>query len=111
MTVAAVAQILANRYRLREALGSGGMGQVFLAEDGWRGDRTVALKRVAATDGPACKSLEREFAWLCSLRHPHVVAVQDFGHCASTSSTYYTMERAPGRPLDELHVCVSVQLL
>ena len=37
------AGLLVNRYRIEDRLGAGGMGEVYLAEDGWL-DRKVAIK-------------------------------------------------------------------
>lgn len=76
------------------------MGQVFLATDLWRGERVVALKQAQSSDRASRASLEREFRWLCRLRHPNVVAVHDFGQCLDSGSFFYTMDRVEGPSLE-----------
>ena len=66
-------------YELLEAIGQGGMGQVFRARVG---DRLVALKLGPAEAQLSPKRLarfEREGQITARLRHPHVVPVHDFG--------------------------------
>ena len=68
-------------YRLKERLGSGAMGEVWLAED-TRLHRLVALKRLAsaaARDGEASARLVREARVASTLTHPNVAVVYDVG--------------------------------
>src|SRR5512137_573685 len=61
------------KYKILSALGSGGFGTVYLAEDTWIGKK-VALKvphRQSANFG----ELLREPRLLASLSHPNIVAV------------------------------------
>lgn len=96
---------LGNRYQLREPLGSGGMGTVYRAYDPLT-SQTVALKRVLhapmqAVDSERRLALTREFQALASLRHPHIIAVQDYGFDAQ-QQPYFTMELfSAARPLTE----------
>lgn len=91
--------LLGNRYRLYDRLGAGGMGAVYRAEDRLTGE-TVAVKRllVAPLTGhaaPALRlSLAHEFQTLAGLRHPQIVAVQDYGF-DRTGQPYFTMELLP----------------
>ena len=88
--------LLGNRYRLLERLGSGGMGTVYSAFDPLTA-QTVALKRVMAVAMQAAANTEtrlalaHEFQALASLRHPHIVAVRDYGF-DSKQQPYFTME-------------------
>lgn len=87
-----------NRYQLLEPLGAGGMGTVYVAYDRLTGQR-VALKRVDASPmqpvSPEWRlALTHEFQALASLRHPHVIAVEDYGFDRSRQP-YFTMELLP----------------
>ncbi|MBK8905378.1 MAG: tetratricopeptide repeat protein [Anaerolineaceae bacterium] len=109
---------LGNRYQLLERLGTGGMGTVFRAYDQLTG-QTAALKRVLTSPmQPATPELRlalaREFQALASLRHPHVIAVQDYGF--DKQRPYFTMELLPdARPFTDgaqfLPTSVKIELL
>lgn len=67
------------RFRIQGRLGSGGMGEVYLAED-TRLRRPVALKRVTPTfcsDAKSRHRLWKEAEWASRLHDPHVAAVYD----------------------------------
>ncbi len=88
---------LAGRYSPLRPLGSGGMGDVFLALDRATGTE-CALKRLrpeALAGDP--EALRREFAVLAGMRHPLVVQVFDFG-VTRDGTPFYTMEYVPGVP-------------
>ncbi|MCU0480735.1 MAG: protein kinase [Anaerolineae bacterium] len=82
---------LSKRYKLIQKLGEGGMGVVYHAHDRLTG-MDVALKQVNTnpanlltnsyaqnpSDDPRL-SLAHEFQMMASLRHPNVIAVQDYG--------------------------------
>ena len=64
-------------YRVLEALGSGGMGDVYLAEDVRLG-RRVALKVLApqmAAEAEKLQRFEREARAIASLSHPGIVVL------------------------------------
>src|SRR3981081_182374 len=94
--------LIAGRYRVLSRLGSGGMADVFLAEDQQLG-RKVALKllhRRFAEDPGFVERFRREAQAAAGLQHPNVVGVYDRG---SYEDTYYiAMEYLSGRSLKQL---------
>lgn len=85
---------LAGRYHLRELLGQGGMGAVYLAEDELLG-RQVAIKQIIPTSGTddrerAISRLIREARSAARIHHPHVVTVHDV--LTVEDQTYVIME-------------------
>ena len=91
-----------DRYKIVSRLGSGGMADVFLAEDEQLG-RKVALKLLYqrfAEDPGFVERFRREAQAAAGLQHPNVVSVYDRG---SYDGTYYiAMEYLPGRSLKQL---------
>jgi eukaryotic-like serine/threonine-protein kinase len=91
--------IVDERYRIVARLGSGGMADVYLAEDSLLG-RRVALKLLHhrfAEDQEFVERFRREASSAAGLSHPNVVAVFDRGEW---NGTYYiAMEYLPGRSL------------
>jgi serine/threonine-protein kinase len=94
--------LIDGRYKVLARLGSGGMADVFLAEDQQLG-RKVALKLLHgrfAADPDFVERFRREAQAAAGLQHPHVVSVYDRG---SWDDTYYiAMEYLPGRSLKQL---------
>jgi serine/threonine-protein kinase len=67
------------RFVLRTRLGTGGMGEVYKAED-TKLKRVVAIKRLSAamrTDPTSRQRLMVEARRACALNHPHIAAVYD----------------------------------
>jgi eukaryotic-like serine/threonine-protein kinase len=92
-------ETVGDRYRLRERIGHGGMGEVFVAHDA-RLDREVALKLLRAdlADQPGMRErVVAEARLAARLAHPHVVAVLDTGE--EDGRPYVVMERLSGRTL------------
>jgi hypothetical protein len=93
-------------YTLIEPLGTGGMGEVWLAEHGLL-QRLAAVKLIRAdASSPsgseqARKRFEREARATSALRSPHTVAIYDFGVTAG-QTFYYAMELLEGIGLDAL---------
>jgi hypothetical protein len=87
------------RFQLRERLGDGGFGQVFLAYDP-RLDRDVALK-VLKQRNPSERVMERFFREARSaarLDHPNIVAVHDAGF--DKGRCWVAFHFVSGRPLN-----------
>lgn len=92
-----------NQYRLLEPLGSGGMGDVFLAEHHLM-KRPCALKRIRpdkAGDPVTLARFEREVQATAKLSHPNTVEIYDFGR-ADDGTFYYVMEYLPGLSTGEI---------
>lgn len=90
-------------YRIERSLGRGGMGRVFLARQDQLGGRPVALKVMRDSAFASVASRARflaEAEALARVRHPHVVAIFDFGEAAGVC--YYAMEWIDGSSLAEL---------
>src|SRR6186997_562840 len=97
-----VDNILANRYRLREQIGRGGMGVVWRARDERLG-RDVALKVLhpwIADDPELRQRFERESAALARLEHPNVVRLYDV--LEHDGQTVLVIELVDGVSLDRL---------
>ena len=68
-------------YEIVEAIGAGGMGEVYRARDSRLG-RDVAIKTIApkfAADPEALARFQREARVVASLSHPNVIAIHDIG--------------------------------
>jgi beta-lactam-binding protein with PASTA domain len=97
-----VQQLVDNRYRLRQPLGSGGMADVFLAHDDVL-DRDVALKVMSgryAGDDEFVERFRREAQSAAALSHPNIVSIFDRGE-ADDGTYYIAMEYLPGGTLKD----------
>ena len=100
-------------YEILNAVGAGGMGEVYRARD-TRLDRTVAIKILSssfASDRDRLERFQREARILSSLNHPNLMAVYDVG---SQDDTHFLVsefldgqslrERLAGGPLSQRKV-------
>ncbi|MGH3114584.1 MAG: Stk1 family PASTA domain-containing Ser/Thr kinase, partial [Gaiellaceae bacterium] len=90
------------RYRIVRKLGSGGMANVYLAEDEDLG-RRVAIKILNdryANDDLFIERFRREAKSAAGLSHPNIVSIYDRGEAEGTY--YIAMEVIEGRSLKEL---------
>ena len=102
MTEVADNTLVDGRYRIVRRIGSGGMADVYCAEDTHLG-REVALKvlhRRFAQDQEFVERFRREAKAAAGLGHPHVVGVFDRGEHQGTY--YIAMEHLQGRTLKEI---------
>jgi eukaryotic-like serine/threonine-protein kinase len=92
------------RYRIVRKLGTGGMANVYLAEDEVLG-RRVAIKILNdrhAGDDQFVERFRREAKNAAGLSHPNIVSIYDRGEAEGTY--YIAMEYLDGRSLKELIV-------
>ncbi len=90
------------QYTLRRRLGTGGMGEVYLAYHRLlRRPCAVKLIRPAAANPSSLVRFEREVQSMASLTHPNIVEIFDYGH-TDDGTFYYVMEYVPGLSLEEL---------
>src|SRR3989440_4793249 len=94
--------VVDGRYKVLSRLGSGGMADVFLAEDNQLGRKVAQqlLPRLFAEDPGFFERFRREAQAAAGLQHPNVVSVYDRG--AYDGTYYIAMEYLPGRTLKQL---------
>src|ERR1700752_3601822 len=86
-------------YEITDAIGAGGMGEVYRARD-TRLDRDVAIKVLPdtfAADADRLSRFEREARAVAALSHPGILAIHDFGR--ADGLTYAVMELLEGSTL------------
>jgi len=91
------------QYRLRQKLGSGGMGEVYLGEHLLM-KRPCAIKIIRpekAADSLALARFEREVRAAAALSHWNSIDIFDYGH-DEQGTFYYVMEYLPGLSLSDL---------
>ena len=100
-------EVLRGRYQVRERIGQGGMGSIYLAEDLRLSGRLCALKEVLYDRNLPDKVLEqareqflREATVLARLDHPNLPKVSDF--FSSGQRDYLVMDFVPGNDLRDL---------
>ncbi|HUB36726.1 MAG TPA: Stk1 family PASTA domain-containing Ser/Thr kinase [Solirubrobacteraceae bacterium] len=94
--------VIDGRYRVLSRIGSGGMADVYLAEDLLLG-RQLAVKVLHhhfAEDHEFVERFRREASSAAGLSHPNIVAIFDRGEWDGTY--YIAMEYVPGRSLKTL---------
>jgi tetratricopeptide (TPR) repeat protein/predicted Ser/Thr protein kinase len=96
---------LVGHYRILDALGEGGMGEVFLAED-TRLRRPVALKMLGSRtrqEAASCERLAREARVASLLNHPGIAVVYETGtlEVDDERRAYIAMEYVAGESLKQ----------
>lgn len=94
--------VIAGRYEIREQLGRGGMGVVYLAHDRKTND-VIALKTLLpqyVTNKRAVQRFMREVQAVGQLDHPCIVKIFDIQDTGET--IFYTMEYVDGQSLRNL---------
>ena len=91
------------QYRLKQKLGSGGMGEVYLAEHQMM-KRPCAVKLIRpekAGDPRMLARFEREVRATAKLSHWNSIDIYDYGRTAD-GTFYYVMEYLPGHNIGEM---------
>jgi serine/threonine protein kinase len=104
----AIGDVLRQRYRIIGFLGRGGMGNVFEATDEYRLDLPTAGQHLAVkvlhsavtSRHELLCELQREFQFLQSLSHPHIVRVHEFDRDGDVA--FFTMELLIGAQLSQV---------
>jgi eukaryotic-like serine/threonine-protein kinase len=95
-------RITADRYRIGERIGRGGMGEVIAAHDEQIG-REVAIKRIR-TDEPSERMIKRflrEARIQGRLEHPAIVPVHELGR-DTDGMPFFAMKKLVGNPLSKI---------
>lgn len=87
-------------YKLREKIGEGGMGEVYVAEQTQPICRKVALKIIkpGMATQEVIRRFEAERQALAMMAHPHIASVYD-GGSTETGQPYFVMELVRGVPI------------
>jgi len=96
-------KLLAGRYAVTERLGSGGMGEVWKAEDREMEDMAVAIKVVPAVlsrNAQSIEGLRREARIALRLSHPHICRLHTFHSDGETK--FLVMEHVEGQTLEQV---------
>ncbi|MBA4180533.1 MAG: hypothetical protein C0506_08095 [Anaerolinea sp.] len=92
-------RLLEERYRLERLLGTGGMSEVWLAEDQRLG-RWVAVKLLGGLGDGASAVAGREARLVARLQHPNIVTVFDVG--THEGKPFFVMEYVHGYSIRQL---------
>ena len=90
------------RYKILSSIGSGGMGEVFLAQDTLLG-RRIALKLLPAeftANHDRVRRFEQEAKAASALNHPNIITIHDIGR--ENDIDFIVMEYVTGKTLDRL---------
>jgi len=94
-----IGKSLADRYKIEDLLGQGGMSAVYRATDS-NLRRVVAVKMIhphLSSDPDFVRRFEEEATAVAQLRHPNIIQVYDYNHAADTY--YMVLEFVPGETL------------
>ncbi len=98
-----IGAILAGKYKLIEAIGEGGMGSVYMAQQTEPVKRRVAVKVIRVERGNSATILARfeaERQAIALMDHPHIAKLLDAG-TTDAGQPYFIMELVKGIPLTE----------
>ncbi len=97
--------LIADRYRLIRLIATGGMGQVWEADDTRLGRRVAVkvLKSEFSTDPEFLERFRTEARTTARLNHPGIAGIYDYGETSDASgdsTAYLVMELVSGEPLN-----------
>ena len=97
-----IGSIIAGRYKLRQEIGEGGMGSVYLAEQTQPVKRQVALKLIkpGMDSRTVLARFESERQALALMDHPNIAKVLDAG-ATDSGRPFFVMELVKGIPLTD----------
>ena len=100
-------EVLRGRYKIRQRIGQGGIGSIYLADDQRLEGRLCAIKEVEHDRSLPAKIFEeareqfmREATVLARLDHPNLPKVSDF--FSQNKRDYLVMDYVPGKDLRDL---------
>ena len=98
-----IGQTFAKRFKLVELLGSGGMGEVYVAEHAALGRRYAikVLHEAVQSDRVIVERFRREAQATSRLNHPNIVEINDFGR-TKDDQLYLVMELIDGPSLQDV---------
>ncbi len=102
-TTEAEGVVIAGRYKLRQQIGEGGMGTVWMADQTEPVKRKVAVKLIRVERGQSKTILARfeaERQAIALMDHPHIAKLLDAG-TTENGSPFFVMELVKGVPLNE----------
>jgi eukaryotic-like serine/threonine-protein kinase len=91
--------VLANRYRIVEKIGTGGMAEVYRGVDHVL-ERDVAVKVLTERSDEVCRRFLLEAQSMARLNHPNIVAVYDVG--VDRDHSYIILEFVRGKTMREI---------
>jgi hypothetical protein len=91
--------VLANRYRVVERIGKGGMAEVYRGTDHVL-EREVAIKILTERSDDVCRRFLLEAQSMARLNHPNIVAVYDVG--VDRNLSYIILEFVRGKTMREI---------
>ncbi len=97
--------IINNRYIVKDLIGQGGMGYVYLVQDTLKAGSEIALKTIKGSMSDKNEHLDifkLEFEIMTRLKHPNLVNVYNFGYDDQKDCYYITMEYLKGKTLKSL---------
>jgi hypothetical protein len=90
---------MSERYQIKERIGQGGLGEVFIATD-TQLQREVALKRMKPIEGTSADDLLNEAKVLSALQHPNILTVYDVGR--DPNGAFVITELLRGETLEQV---------
>jgi tRNA A-37 threonylcarbamoyl transferase component Bud32/uncharacterized tellurite resistance protein B-like protein len=98
-----IGTVLAERYKVLDRIGEGGMGSVYVGQHVTLGKRVAlkVLKQEMCYDKTIVERFLREAKATSSIEHENVVLISDYGHIP-TGSAFFVMEYLSGQELTQL---------